>query len=75
MGPESSLDAARARGLAVVGVIISHTEPELSAADAANLDVLRTELDLLGEVDWSDAPTRGVSLDGDALWRGLSNAG
>ncbi len=39
-----TLDAARARGLAVAGVVINHSGGALSAADEANLDELRSEL-------------------------------
>jgi dethiobiotin synthetase len=47
-----TLEAARARGLAVAGVVIGHSGGALSAADAANLDELRGELGaaLIGEV-------------------------
>jgi dethiobiotin synthetase len=39
-----TLGAARARGLAVAGVVISHSGGALSAGDEANLDELRGEL-------------------------------
>ncbi len=47
-----TLEAARARGLAVAGVVISHSGGRLSAADDANLDQLRCELGaaLIGEI-------------------------
>jgi dethiobiotin synthetase len=47
-----TLDAARARGLAVAGVVISHAGGPLSPADAANLAELRGELGarLVGEI-------------------------
>jgi len=47
-----TLDAARARGLAVAGVVISHSGGALGAADRANLDELRGELGaaLIGEI-------------------------
>jgi dethiobiotin synthetase len=47
-----TLESARARGLAVVGVVISHSDGMLSAADAVNLDELRSELGaaLVGEI-------------------------
>ena len=47
-----SLEAARARGVPVVGVAISHTAPDLSAADRSNLDRLLEELPVpcLGEL-------------------------
>jgi dethiobiotin synthetase len=46
-----TLEVARARGLAVAGVVISHAGP-ISDADAANLDPLRRSLgaSLLGEI-------------------------
>ncbi|MFQ5699092.1 MAG: dethiobiotin synthase [Myxococcota bacterium] len=47
-----TLEAAARRGLPVVGVVISHTDPALSRADRANLDALRRELPVrcLGEL-------------------------
>ncbi|MBW2274414.1 MAG: dethiobiotin synthase [Deltaproteobacteria bacterium] len=47
-----TLDALAARGLRLAGVVISHSGGPLSAADAANLEVLRDELGerLVGEV-------------------------
>jgi len=47
-----TLDAARARGLAVAGVVISYSGGALGAADRANLDELRGELGaaLIGEI-------------------------
>lgn len=47
-----TLEAAAARGLPLVGVVVSHAGGALSAADAANLGALREELGdrLLGEV-------------------------
>jgi dethiobiotin synthetase len=47
-----SLEVAAARGLEVVGVVVSHSDPNLSDADAANLGALRDGLGdrLLGEV-------------------------
>lgn len=39
-----TLEAARARGLRVLGVAISHTEPELPAASMRNLEALRAQL-------------------------------
>jgi len=35
-----TLEAARSRGSRVAGLVFSHTEPELSAADRENLDLL-----------------------------------
>lgn len=47
-----TLEAARARGLALAGVVISHSGGLLSAADEANLHELRGELGaaLVGEI-------------------------
>ena len=47
-----SLEVAGARGLAVIGVVISHGAAPLPAADLANLGALRVELGsrLLGEI-------------------------
>jgi len=47
-----TLDAARARGLRIAGVVISHGDGALSAADAKNLAWLRSELGTLivGEI-------------------------
>jgi dethiobiotin synthetase len=47
-----TLEAARARHLTVAGVVISHSEGVLSAADQANLQALREDLGtaLLGEL-------------------------
>ena len=47
-----TLEAAAARGLDVLGVVISHADGELSSADSANLVALRDALGprLLGEV-------------------------
>jgi dethiobiotin synthetase len=36
-----TLEAAAARGLRVVGVVVSHGEPVLASADRANLDLLQ----------------------------------
>jgi dethiobiotin synthetase len=49
-----TLEAAERRGLEVAGVCISHTEPELSSADRANLDLLKAELPVpcIGELGW-----------------------
>ena len=67
-----TLEVARARGLQVLGVVLNHTTPSLSDADAANLEVLRREVPLLGEVHCSDVPARGATLDGEVLWSALS---
>jgi dethiobiotin synthetase len=47
-----SLEAARGRGLRVLGVLVSHTTPRLSAAERANLDLLLEQLSVpfLGEL-------------------------
>ena len=47
-----SLEAARSRGLAVAGVVISHADGPLAAAEVANLEYLRRDLGtaLLGEI-------------------------
>jgi dethiobiotin synthetase len=47
-----TLAAAAQRRLSVLGVVISHTTPDLPSADRANLDLLRRELGsrLLGEL-------------------------
>jgi dethiobiotin synthetase len=62
-----TLEAARARGLDVAGVVISFPDGPLSAADAANLGALRAQLGalLLGEVPpLSDAAAaNGVDLN------------
>jgi dethiobiotin synthetase len=49
-----TLEAAAARGLRVVGVVVSHTEPDLSAADRTNLDCLLDDLPVpcLGELGY-----------------------
>lgn len=51
-----TLEAARQRGQQVLGVVISHTEPALTAADRANLDALISELGdrCLGELHHGD---------------------
>ena len=48
-----TLEAAQSRGLSVLGVVISHTTPELSRADRANLNALLERLGplCLGELD------------------------
>jgi dethiobiotin synthetase len=47
-----TLEAARARGLAVAGVVIGHANGPLPRADLANLELLRRELGaaLVGEI-------------------------
>ncbi len=51
-----SLEVAEQRGLDVVGVVISHADGVLSAADAANLGALRS---LLGDRLLGEIPPRG----------------
>lgn len=64
-----TLDVARARGLAVAGVVVSHGEGVLSEADARNLTWLRDHLgpDLVGEIPWlapgREVPTEALDLD------------
>lgn len=72
-----TLEAADARHLPVAGVVISHAEPELSAADAANLGALRAALGarLIGEVPplaSGEAPAADF-LDFDAVLRSLDD--
>jgi dethiobiotin synthetase len=60
-----TLEAAARRGLPVLGVVISHTTPDLPGADRANLDLLRRSLGphLLGELPYgSDATVPPVPL-------------
>lgn len=66
-----SVEAARARGLAVVGVVLSHAGGALSDADAANLEELRRDpaAPILGEIPAlapGECPGPGL-LDLDAL--------
>jgi len=53
-----SLEACEARGLDVVGVVVSHATGPLSRADARNLDVLRERLggQLIGEIEPAEDP-------------------
>lgn len=63
-----SLEVARQRGLEVVGVVISHADGVLTAADAANLTALRELLDdrLLGEMlPRTDDPDGSMDAAGD----------
>jgi dethiobiotin synthetase len=67
---------AQRRGLRLLGVAVSHTEPELSRADRANLDWLIAHLPapFLGELAHAaqsdgSAPAKGLELDG--LWQAL----
>ena len=50
-----TLEAARARSLAVAGLVICHTTPELSKPERANLDRLLADLPvpLLGELPFA----------------------
>ena len=70
-----TLEAAAARDLRVIGVVISHAGGEISAADAANLGALREELGnrLVGEVPplASDADVPSDAIDVDAIARAL----
>ena len=47
-----TIESAEARGIEILGVVVSHSAGPLSDADARNLDVLRTTLGprLIGEV-------------------------
>lgn len=67
-----SVEAAERRGLALVGVVISHAEPAPSAADGANLEALRAALGarLIGEVPTLAGPgdvPAWQSIDLDAV--------
>ena len=60
-----TLEAARARGLAVHGVAISHTVPDAPEGDRANLELLRKRLPapLLGELPYgADALVPPVAI-------------
>jgi dethiobiotin synthetase len=52
-----TLEAAAARGLRVVGLVVSHTTPDLSPADRRNLDLLLEGLPVrfLGELGHGEA--------------------
>lgn len=74
-----SLREAQRRGLRVLGVAVSHTEPTLSGPDRANLDWLIAHLPapFLGELahgaqDGGNAPAAGLELD--ELWAALGSA-
>lgn len=62
-----TLEAASARRLTVAGVVFSHVEPELRAADRANLDLLResSALPLHAELAHGAA---ALELDVEALF-------
>ena len=61
-----TLEATAARGLPLIGVVISHAGGELSAADAANLSALRAALGnrLVGEIP---ALKPGAGIPADAI--------
>ncbi len=71
-----SVEVARARGLHVAGVVVSHADGVLSDADAANLGALRREpgLPWLGEIPplAGGAQPGTDALDVDALLRALA---
>ena len=71
-----TLDAARARGLEVAGVVVSHVDGALSPADAENLACLREALGdrLVGEVPplGADAVPAPGAIDLGALLHALS---
>jgi dethiobiotin synthetase len=64
-----TLEAAAARGLELLGVVISHADAELPAGDRANLDHLRDVLGerLIGEIPplaaGESAPPDAIDLD------------
>jgi dethiobiotin synthetase len=64
-----TLEAAAARGLELLGVVISHADGRLSAGDRANLDHLRDTLGdrLIGEIPplaaGENAPPNAIDLD------------
>jgi dethiobiotin synthetase len=71
-----SLEALATRGIALAGVVLSHTSGVLSAAESWNLEALRSELGprLLGEIlplpPGAEAPAHAIDLD--ALLRALA---
>jgi len=73
-----TLEAARARGLALAGVVVSHAQPDPAPADLRNLAWLREWLGptLVGELPWlapgADPPEGWIDLD--ALARGAAGA-
>jgi len=73
-----SLEALKARGLELAGVVICHGSGALGAADALNLDALRRELGsrLLGEIPplARGAAPLPEALDLDGLLRALGRA-
>jgi dethiobiotin synthetase len=64
-----TLEAARARGLAVAGVVVSWSEPAFPASERRNLAWLRESLGavVVGELPWlpegTDAPEGWIDLD------------
>jgi dethiobiotin synthetase len=74
-----SIREAQRRGLRLLGLAISHTEPELSKADRANLDWLIAHLPapFLGELPYVAQDDGNVAASGlalDALFRALDLA-
>ena len=69
-----SLEAARTRGLHVVGVVVSQTTPELPAAERANLELLLARLPVpwLGELPFG-AQRLVPELDPGALLAALAH--
>jgi len=72
-----SVREAQRRGLRLAGVVVSHTEPELSSADRANLDWLLQHLPVpcFGELAHGlpDAGASGLALR--SLWDALALRG
>ena len=69
-----SLEAARARDLGVLGVVVSHTTPDLPPAERVNLDLLleRLPVPCLGELPFAAqelVPEAGLTALLDALAR------
>lgn len=74
-----TLEVARARGLPIAGVVVSHADGPLSEPDAANLEALRRALGprLLGELPPGSGgrPPAPGALDVDALLAASAGAG
>ncbi len=68
-----TLEAAAARGLRMLGVVVSHTAPDLSAADRSNLEALLGDLPvaLLGELGYA-ARDLAPPVDARALLRAIA---
>ena len=68
-----TLEAATARGLRTLGVVVSHTAPKLSAADRSNLEGLLGDLPvpLLGELRYG-ARDLSPPVDARALLRAIA---